>query len=121
MVDLPNNKTSHMILIWASRMFEDPLKSAECKCLKGGLRLPVLQAVVALETPRVHAASLPRRGRGRREREIGREEQRRAQKLIMQLLLLAQSISPHIYSTASENNINAPPPASALYGYFKNA
>lgn len=62
-------------------MFKIPLKSAECKFLR--LRLTFLQALVALETLDVHAVSLPRRGRGRCECEIGREEKRRAEQLIM--------------------------------------
>lgn len=45
-----------------------------CKFLKGSLRLTVLQAMFELETPDLHTVSLTWRGRGRCEREIGREE-----------------------------------------------
>lgn len=77
----PNNKKKpHNFDLDVKDTFENPLKSAECKFLKGRLRLTFLQAVVALETLHVHAVSLPRRGRGRCEREIGREEKRGAEK-----------------------------------------
>lgn len=77
----PNNKKKpHHFDLDVEDMFENPLKSAKCKFLKGGFGLTFLQAVVALETLHVHAVSLPRRGRGRCQREIGREEKRRAEK-----------------------------------------